>query len=352
MSLDRPAIPSRAWLLLLVLPLGHCQCDADNLNQRTPASIAVDPTSVDFGDVPVSFLVERTVTVRNDGELELQITQVRVTGSNAFDVREVPTTVPGASSATLKVTFLPEEAAEETAGLVLVSNAKDHAETLVQLRGRGVDALTCGPCDTPPPPRCITVGESVEYEAQGFCENGECQYRVVRVPCPDYCDIETGRCVVLDGGVRDAGIPDAARPDAARPDAAVPDAAVPDAGGGCNVNGTYTVSGGGVAYTCCLGLVDVDIASFQFSAEGATIRGMPRSPTMSGAATTCPSGSFDVAYVETGGCTETYTLVGSFTGPDTWAGTYQVSFSGDQCDCFGGFGEVCENQAFEITASR
>jgi len=121
----------------------------------------------------------------------------------------------------------------------------------------------------------------------------------------------------------------------------------------CDPDGVYTIQGAPVAYTCCFGLVSVNVSSFLFSANGASIGSSPSNPvTMSGAATTCPVGSFNNIGTIPGGCAETYHLTGSFTSANTWTGTYEVQFSGPDCSCFGGAGTPCVNQLFPISATR
>ena len=51
-----------------------------------------------------------------------------------------------------------------------------------------------------------------------------------------------------------------------------------------------------------------------------------------------------------GGCIETYTLDGAFTGPNTWTGTYTVIFTGAECSCFDL--DPCLDQSFSVTAVR
>jgi cysteine-rich repeat protein len=125
--------------------------------------------------------------------------------------------------------------------------------------------------------------------------------------------------------------------------------------GTCDPDGVYTIiSGGPIVYSCCLGLVDVNITGFTLSADGAMILSSPSNPiSLSGAATMCPVGSFSNSGTIPGGCTESYALSGSFTGPDTWSGIYTLSFVGPDCDCFGGtLGTPCINQSYPITAMR
>lgn len=120
----------------------------------------------------------------------------------------------------------------------------------------------------------------------------------------------------------------------------------------CDPDGTYLIQGAPVAYSCCFGSVNVNVNSFIFSNDGAMISSSPSNPkTMTGAATTCPSGNFTNQGVISGGCTETYKLTGSFTGPNTWTGTYDLIFTGSQCGCFG-LDVPCVNQTYTVTATR
>ncbi|MCC6336595.1 MAG: hypothetical protein IT380_21730, partial [Myxococcales bacterium] len=120
---------------------------------------------------------------------------------------------------------------------------------------------------------------------------------------------------------------------------------------GCNPNGLYTLDAGTISYGCCLGLVNLNINQFQFLSNGATVTPGPTGPgNLSGAATTCPSGSFNNVISLPGGCTETYRLTGSFVGPNTWVGTFTATFTGSQCGCFGV--DSCTNQTWSISAGR
>ncbi len=123
----------------------------------------------------------------------------------------------------------------------------------------------------------------------------------------------------------------------------------------CDPDGTYLViQGGPINYACCSGLVSVNVSSFIFSGNGATVLASPSNPVpLAGTATTCPMGSFSNTGSIPGGCTETYTLTGSYTNQDTWSGLFQVSFSGADCSCFGGLlGAPCIAQAYSVTAQR
>lgn len=122
----------------------------------------------------------------------------------------------------------------------------------------------------------------------------------------------------------------------------------------CDPDGTYTIQGPPVAYTCCNGLVTVNVNAFLLSADGASIASSPSNPIpMTGAATTCPDGDFSNLGTIPGGCTEGYAVAGSFDDANTWTGTYEVTFTGEDCSCFNGqFGTPCVGQTFPITAKR
>jgi cysteine-rich repeat protein len=121
----------------------------------------------------------------------------------------------------------------------------------------------------------------------------------------------------------------------------------------CDPDGTYLIQGPPVNYTCCFGLVNVNVNSFIFTNNGANIGSSPSNPvSMTGNATTCPVGSFANQGTIPGGCAETYKLTGSFTSTNTWTGTYEVKFAGPDCSCFGGLDTPCVNQLYPITATR
>ena len=64
----------------------------------------------------------------------------------------------------------------------------------------------------------------------------------------------------------------------------------------------------------------------------------------------CPSGAFSNTVSITGGCTETYSLEGSFSDANTWNGTFSVTFTGLDCDCW--TIDPCIDQNFAVTGTR
>ncbi|MEZ4382416.1 MAG: hypothetical protein R3A79_13780 [Nannocystaceae bacterium] len=122
----------------------------------------------------------------------------------------------------------------------------------------------------------------------------------------------------------------------------------------CDPDGLYAVQGPALTYTCCVGLVDINVSAFTFTNDGASILSSPSNPVpMSGAPTTCPDGDFANQGSIPGGCTESYALTGSFDDKDTWTGTYEIKFQGQQCTCLDGqLGTPCVDQSFAVTAQR
>lgn len=119
----------------------------------------------------------------------------------------------------------------------------------------------------------------------------------------------------------------------------------------CDASGTYTVDSP-IAYSCCFGSVSQSITAFVIAPSDTTTTGSPGGFGMTGAAAVCPSGTFSHSLTLAGGCTETYTLEGTFVDANTFVGTYTMDFVGGQCDCFGGADTPCVSQAFDVTATR
>ncbi|MBL8957429.1 MAG: choice-of-anchor D domain-containing protein [Myxococcaceae bacterium] len=125
--------------------------------------------------------------------------------------------------------------------------------------------------------------------------------------------------------------------------------------GSCNPNGLYVRDGGAITYTCCFGLVTLNVSQFQILSNGTTVIAGPSqngAEMMSGEATTCPAGNVRAAASVSGGCTETFTIDGGFVGPNEWRGTYRATFTGTDCGCFGGIGTPCTSQSWPVQAFR
>ena len=81
-----------------------------------------------------------------------------------------------------------------------------------------------------------------------------------------------------------------------------------------------------------------------------TPSGMHYPAILTGSGATCPAGDFSASDTFSGGCTEIYTLDGTFCDANTWSGTFDMTFVGAECSCFD-FGP-CLDQSFPVTATR
>ena len=122
----------------------------------------------------------------------------------------------------------------------------------------------------------------------------------------------------------------------------------------CDPDGTYELtSPDQISYTCCLGLVTLTIDSFLLTNDGKTVQSSPSNPrNLSGPGATCPVGSIAASATDPGGCTIGYSLMATFVDADSWEGDYLLTFTGSDCDCFGGLGTPCMNQTFPVSATR
>ncbi|MFT3713656.1 MAG: MopE-related protein [Archangium sp.] len=128
-------------------------------------------------------------------------------------------------------------------------------------------------------------------------------------------------------------------------------------GGACDNTGTWRVNGSAIAYSCTFGIVNVSISQVVMANNvpaAGQMRWTPQ-PTWSpgasrllvGTLSSCPSGMVTVTRVYSGTCTETYTITGSFTGPDSFSGTMTMSYASTGGSCFD-----CTNQSFPINLVR
>lgn len=115
--------------------------------------------------------------------------------------------------------------------------------------------------------------------------------------------------------------------------------------GACDPDGVYS-STPVVSYSCALGSVAIDVNQFTFTDHGAQISAGSSLPgILVGTPSYCSGGEFSNTLSVAGACTETYALVGSFTGAGTWTGTFSASFAGTGCG-------DCTNQVIQVSGTR
>ena len=114
----------------------------------TQSAISVVPASVSFGGVTLGTTNTQTITLRNQGSVNLSVSQVTISGSGfKFSGLQLPLTVAPGASAAFTVGFAPTTTTSATGNLTITTNAPT-SPTTVALSGTGVTAtsqLTASP---------------------------------------------------------------------------------------------------------------------------------------------------------------------------------------------------------------
>lgn len=100
----------------------------------------VDPTSHDFGDVTTGTQAERTFTIFNDGNLDLEVQMPTIEGpdASAFSQSGTQMTIPPSQVGNFAVQFIPMSEGQKQARVVLVTNDPNRARIEIPLTGNGV----------------------------------------------------------------------------------------------------------------------------------------------------------------------------------------------------------------------
>jgi len=112
--------------------------------------ITVSPTSVDFGSVAVGSSDSKTVTVKNDGTADLNITSVS-TLSGPFSTTDGCTgqTLAPAASCTVTIDFAPTAAGTYSDSFVISSDDPDESSVTVNVSGEGAQVSANQPPTKP-----------------------------------------------------------------------------------------------------------------------------------------------------------------------------------------------------------
>jgi len=106
-----------------------------------------------------------------------------------------------------------------------------------------------------------------------------------------------------------------------------------------------------VAYDCQESFFGLTVVDFSFSSLIFAGTDGPLSisggPVAQNGTVDLEACTFTATGTISGGCNETFTLQGTFTGPDRFFGLYTVEFTGSQCGLTN-----CTNQAWEVTGIR
>ena len=105
---------------------------------NSPADIAVDPTSLNFGTLYATQETDDlTFTVTNNGEIDLTVTSVTTTGDGFSDDFDNGFTLAEGEEQVVTVTFAPEDAGSFEGTVTVASNDPDEDVVTVNLVGEG-----------------------------------------------------------------------------------------------------------------------------------------------------------------------------------------------------------------------
>lgn len=107
-----------------------------------PAEIDVPTSAIDFGSLQLGQSASRTLTVTNQGDLPLGISNVSVTGDSAFTETNNCNSVAGGQSCAITLTYTAAEEGTQSATLVIESTDEDESVINIPLSGTGQVELT------------------------------------------------------------------------------------------------------------------------------------------------------------------------------------------------------------------
>lgn len=385
--------------------LGGCNCGRQAVT-TAEATLSLPSDLVDFGVVPEGTTKTVRFRVENTGRVPVDLRVALADGGSPdFTFGALPANVQASSAAEIAVVFAPMGAGADEAVAVVTAAGQEDEPLQVTLRGGPIaPALAFAPDPLDFAPSTLAVERrTVQVQSTGtaaltvsglaVADGGNPDFAVVPVALPARVlpgaslpvTVEYTRSArFADGLLRvtsdaaDAGVAGLRLLADPLPACATGATRACQGDGGCagtstcangtwgacgcdapcDPTGVFTLDAGVVRYQCCnFGVgpqVKIDIGSFAFQSSSTVVRPQPSQPggTLSGSATTCPGGAFSYTRVISGSCTETYALTGTFVGPDTFVGTYRVTFTG--ADCTGSFcaSDPCSDQSWSVSAGR
>jgi hypothetical protein len=183
-------------LLGVVSVAGLFACGSDGLRLR-PAFFAASSEVIDFGEVDVGRLEERTLFVINKGDkvLKLQPPDGNTLGG-IFSIVLPENEVEALSDVKAQVYFQPAGANVFETIMLLENDSTNEPFFEITLRGSGKSTDPCAGvvCNEPPPSACLDFGTSRYYPPFGTCVDGQCIYEPVDQVCEHQCDLDSGLC--------------------------------------------------------------------------------------------------------------------------------------------------------------
>ncbi|MCP4540907.1 MAG: choice-of-anchor D domain-containing protein [Chloroflexi bacterium] len=132
--------------------------------------ITIMPLSLAFGgqDVDDGPTASQTVTITNDGDADLHVSSISLTGSDltefAIESGGIAVTLTANSTHTVQVSFDPTTAGAKSANLSVASDDDDEATVDVALTGTGTEGANVAPVADGGGNQSVTVGEVVTLD--------------------------------------------------------------------------------------------------------------------------------------------------------------------------------------------
>ena len=191
--------------LMLSCMAPGCGCDVEVYTQQSPGLLIIETDVLNFGDVPVGFDVTQTLTLRNEGQLPLEITGFDLSpAASNFAIEGSTFFIAAKDSVTLVVHFMPEQVQDYEATVRFSHDGNNQDTSQVILRGNGVSPFRCEPCGNNPT-ECFNGTTLISYVLVGDCVNEQCLYEAIQEDCECGCDTTLNICVPCEG--EDAGTP-------------------------------------------------------------------------------------------------------------------------------------------------
>lgn len=148
-----------------VMVTGEGGDDGGGTNTGPEADISVSQSSVDFGDLDLGSSLTKTLTVSNNGDADLLISNIMVSDS-VFTYGgsiTLPQVLGPGSNKTLDITFTPTAETVYSGTVTLISDDPDDSYLDIDVSGKGVDA-----CDVCAPIISVDTGGSNPYAIDDF----------------------------------------------------------------------------------------------------------------------------------------------------------------------------------------
>lgn len=126
------------YKLLFLLCLAFvASCSEDKIESKP--EISLEPSVLEFSDIPVSNTTNQILTIKNVGDLALEVNSISIDSSSIFTVLNdsLPLTLESGSEKQIEVSFTPQQALLYEGKLSVLSNAEGGSGRMT-LRGKGI----------------------------------------------------------------------------------------------------------------------------------------------------------------------------------------------------------------------